>query len=531
VSEVRLVIRDAQREISGEAHGSLAECVVAALSAEPETIDELGLALERFVAPRREGHFGLFRPGVNEQAGDAGVVIIDLAARLVACESTYFDPGREGYVAYHDGQGATDVDVRYHLSEDWEFTEDLDSWRQRAERRRRARLEMPPLDARAVLYGRPMLEFIARECPAAFGGRPEAAGPDSPGRQDEEDDLVRQIHVKWMMTARADLRGSAPRDVMLARRKFVDWDLQDRAEQWSRTLQPPRPLDPGSAAYRFSGFGTHEIVTYYQLVRDLMWSCRRRAAERPAAIGDPAERRVADLTSHLAGMLDEMLDRPDPEFGNRTARGIIHNERIRLPEASCGEDIVDPDCPLCQLQADMPQPGFWHLDGSEMDDDFAFSFHHTRAEFDEENRRDEEFNRRWKAEQAEQERLGVKSPTAGWLDPDCAWDATFAEGGASDSYQFMRLFSIGSQLCRITAALKYSTAERALIDRLGRDYGNLREVVQGQDGLAAESLIQPVLERFYESLDAVVAACPDLQAQCAAFQERLGRFVDLPNID
>jgi len=44
-------------------------------------------------------------------------------------------------------------------------------------------------------------------------------------------------------------------------------------------------------------------------------------------------------------------------------------------------------------------PGFWHLDGSNMDDDFAFSFYRTQAEWDEENRRreefDREFNRRW----------------------------------------------------------------------------------------------------------------------------------------
>jgi len=44
-------------------------------------------------------------------------------------------------------------------------------------------------------------------------------------------------------------------------------------------------------------------------------------------------------------------------------------------------------------------PGFWYLDGSHMDDEFAFSFCRTRSEWDEENRRREEFNlefnRRW----------------------------------------------------------------------------------------------------------------------------------------
>jgi hypothetical protein len=65
--------------------------------------------------------------------------------------------------------------------------------------------------------------------------------------------------------------------------------------------------------------------------------------------------------------------------------------------------IVDDDCELCVMSANHVAmgygPGFWHLDGSHMDDDFAFSFYRTQAEWDEENRRreefDREFNRRW----------------------------------------------------------------------------------------------------------------------------------------
>ena len=41
MSEVRLVLRDRERDLSGTVHGSLAQCAVAALSAEPETIEEL----------------------------------------------------------------------------------------------------------------------------------------------------------------------------------------------------------------------------------------------------------------------------------------------------------------------------------------------------------------------------------------------------------------------------------------------------------------------------------------------------------
>ncbi len=43
----------------------------------------------------------------------------------------------------------------------------------------------------------------------------------------------------------------------------------------------------------------------------------------------------------------------------------------------------------------------WHLDGCNMDEGFEFSFYKTRVEFEEEERRREEFNREfeedWKA--------------------------------------------------------------------------------------------------------------------------------------
>ena len=60
MSEVRLVIRDASRTISGTPHGAFADAVVAALSAEPETIEELDAAVERF---RREPTARAFSAG------------------------------------------------------------------------------------------------------------------------------------------------------------------------------------------------------------------------------------------------------------------------------------------------------------------------------------------------------------------------------------------------------------------------------------------------------------------------------------
>jgi hypothetical protein len=60
--------------------------------------------------------------------------------------------------------------------------------------------------------------------------------------------------------------------------------------------------------------------------------------------------------------------------------------------------IIDDDCPMCQMMGDETSPlgmgvGFWHLDGSHMDDDFAFSSFKTRQEWEVEIRGREEFDR------------------------------------------------------------------------------------------------------------------------------------------
>ena len=85
---------------------------------------------------------------------------------------------------------------------------------------------------------------------------------------------------------------------------------------------------------------------------------------------------------------DEWLATPDLECHGRTPRSIIDRERARIRERVSGhEAIVESDCPCCQMMADMPGPVFWHLDGCNMDDDFAFDIRHrTREEWEAEQR-------------------------------------------------------------------------------------------------------------------------------------------------
>lgn len=48
MSEVKLVIRDANKDRSGTVHGSVAEWFIAALSADPVSLTELNVTVDRF---------------------------------------------------------------------------------------------------------------------------------------------------------------------------------------------------------------------------------------------------------------------------------------------------------------------------------------------------------------------------------------------------------------------------------------------------------------------------------------------------
>ena len=539
--EVRLVIRDARRDVHANCDEEFAECVVAALGAEPETIDELDVAVERFVTPGEWSNFREFLPGADDRPHDAGLVIVDLPARLVVSDSWFPSAAHDDAVDDQDGDDDdADGAPPLRLSEDWELSSDVSGWRALADARRRERPANPPLDARAVLYGEPLLESIGRECWASFRDRPpqsNAAAVDYREhwtRPKDEYELVRQIHVRWMMTPRDDLRGQTPRDVLVARREFISRDMQDRSMQWSHEGQCPRGLDPESAACRFGGFGTHEFVTYYDLVRFLLWICRDDVAEFAKASSSIATTEGDFLTGEvprLAQLREEWLNDPDPEFHGRTPRSIIHNERARLPEGVSGaEAVVDHDCPMCQMQAELPGPMFWCLDGCNMDDDFAFSlYHRTYEEWEQEQRRHEEFSRRFEAEQAERKRLGVEYPGSGYADPDSVWQRSFSAPEIPGEPALMRLFAIGSHLTELIVDLKQPTEDRVLIDRLSRDFGNLRDVAQSRDFAAAEALFEPVLDRFSETLAEVAVDRPELDRKCTDLQQRLRCFLEPPS--
>jgi hypothetical protein len=131
----------------------------------------------------------------------------------------------------------------------------------------------------------------------------------------------------------------------------------------------------------------------------------------------PSDAEVDRLIAELEQIKTEWLESPQRDLDGRVPSVLIDNERRRMPQAMRpGDMIIDEDCPVCQMFADETSPlgmgvGFWHLDGSNMEDEFAFSSCRTFEEWEAENHRREEFNREFEAEcEARRERLARGEP-------------------------------------------------------------------------------------------------------------------------
>lgn len=393
MSEVKLNLVDAANTLVGTVHGSVADRCIAALSAEPETLSELASALSRYQRPQDElSPFATFQSSseLDPNPWDAGLVVIDLAARIVLSDSTYSKPGPEGEVDYHDGAQATECSILYRLPEDWLFVNSIEAYRWSRDRRREVRQTTLPLDTRAVLYGHPLLDFIV-----ASSVDLNEADENCNGTSELLANQISAIHARWLMTPRADLRGQCPRDVILEKRDLIDFDLHTRSLQWTFLREGPPCLPRDSFAFRFAGFGTHEWVVYYDLVRHLLWTavCHNREAA------------ISTLEKVKTSWLESNCD----DYDGRVPAIIIENERKRLPQTmSAKEMIIDENCEWCRMSAqDLEMgfgPGFWHLDGSHMDEGFAFSHFRTLAEWEAEQREWEEFTRKFEREIEERKR-------------------------------------------------------------------------------------------------------------------------------
>jgi hypothetical protein len=240
--------------------------------------------------------------------------------------------------------------------------------------KREERSMRAPFDARPILFGRPLITHIVR---SIFEAADLAAG-----------DLFAAIHSEWLMTERNDLRGRTPRELLFEKRDFIDFDLHSRSLQWSFTKVCPPSLRTDSFAYLNAGFGTHEWVLYYDLIRYLLANA---AARRTAGEAKDIDSEIVRLSEAR----DLWLHSPDSESWGRFPFEIIDLERRRVNMTMSSQEIlIDENCPCCvALAEEFDTPMFWHLDGCNMDDGFVFSYFKTLEEYEEDVRRREDFDR------------------------------------------------------------------------------------------------------------------------------------------
>jgi len=427
MSEVKLVIRDADEDRSGTLHGSLAECFIAALSADPVSLADLNAALDRFTLESPpHGYFPHFLHAIDAEPWDAGLVVIDMAARLVVIDSSYCSLGHKGVIIRHNIDSIEGGSVRldYRLADDWLFLYDATNWEATARMRRQARADQPVTDLREIFYGEPMLRSIIHGCRRQFCQRNEIAKrvhlewvesrrhwnqryADGPQPEPEtltlhelarskdpaEDlehriyyDTIRDIHADWLMTPCTELNDQLPRTVLLQDLDRLSGDMDDREHQWSTLGRCPPGISPESHAFQFGGFNTSEIVMYYDYVRQIAWACwdgLRALANTKRATLEVSQSDLDEFVRaeviRLRQIGNQWLDAPWEEDPTLTPRGIINLERRRQPNGGQCHPI-DPDCPCCQALAEMPGIGFWHMDGCNMDDLFAFAYHHETIE-------------------------------------------------------------------------------------------------------------------------------------------------------
>lgn len=429
MSKIKLNLIDTQRVWCGDVDSEFAHRCIAALSAEPETVEELEKALQRFQATQTK----FFESPASQSPTNANSVkpdllIIDLSSRVVA--SNYEQPNAEGQVLYFDDDDSELLPIQYQLSNDWICTDSLELYKTFTEDRRRDRELRSRLNTRAILYGGPLLEFVAVSVHSLVTSLKATRETSSSCRIDLDriTTLITNLHKTWLTSRLNELLGRTPREIMLSKREAIDFDMASRMLQWTSQMQGPPCLSRDSAAYRFAGFGTHEWIIYYSLVEYLLskafYCClkhddndqvRLPEGESHFSVEDLSGSRVRDkifkscvatLSSDngdgikvesLIELLEHLklnwLTEANSELEGRVPFFIIDNERKRLPEATIREPItIDQGCPSCGRDS---KPGseslreltFWRLDPSEMNQDFVFS---TTLDFD-----------KWRAERSE----------------------------------------------------------------------------------------------------------------------------------
>jgi hypothetical protein len=514
MTTMRVIVQAAGGAAQDDVDPWTALAVIASLSAEPETLPELTQALCRY---QPEHHLFATAPtaAADEPAGPW--CLIDLPGRTLVAGGGFVAPQPGEALEAEQSQPVVGFPILwFNVASDWLFTTADADWRALVKARAAARSAVAPFDPRPVLYGAPLLSHLA-------AGVLDAAGK---GALDEERvlDETRAIHVRWLTTPRADLGGQTPRQVLLAERDRLAAEIEQRSHQWSLQAQPVPALPVDARAYRYGGFGTAEVVLYFDLVRVLLghaWDAVLAGA-RPA---------LAALVEQLAGVREQWLHQPNEESGPDMAPAhLIELERRRVPLT--GEvQHLDCNCAICQAQAEGDfGPMFRVFDGFhlDMEDEFAFSLCRTREEWQEQQQTYREMAERMERGEFQEitfddegleelEADGAEATEGAEAPVEAVWESSYVDWGTAadpDLGPQQGLLALSFPLAELTSKL------RARPDGTDRA-GELNDIYRRLRSSGDTEALAAAADEFRAALEEVCRRQVDLTAKCADLQGRL----------
>ena len=425
-------VADESQTLAGGINQEDAWLLLAALSADPESMEEVEAAIAHLRAEpgcepdmAGKGVLGLESLGMQIQTAridPSGCdLAIDLPGRVVvvsrlwveSCGESVQRPGNakqrdridDGLKMLRAGAVLVDrvgqdrpVRLPYHIDPRWEVRMGSHHWDQTVRQRRALAAQDPVPSLRRILYGSAMRQFLAEELwnlstngqqssPSPMEESNDVEGVVAGSQQKEE--AISLIHQKWLLRRREDLGCRSPRQVMTDTIGSVDAMMEDRQIAWSATTRPPASVPRASRAFREALFGSNEWILYYDLVRCLLelgwhWiegslqELEQEDGKREPYSSSPSLEVESKSVEGLARWMEQLqrcwMEDPQPHLLDRSPREVIERERRRLPDAVPvdQQDWFSCDCPMCQWMKEENAITFWRMDGCHMEDAYAF---------------------------------------------------------------------------------------------------------------------------------------------------------------
>lgn len=482
---------------------------VASISAQPESVDEFLAAIRRYQPADDWSKTGSAIDSIQDATSEDGQwCLVDLASRSVVSGPRFELPERRAALqADGDEHGQGSNMIWLDTPADWLFETAAPDWNQTVDLRASQIGDEPRLDGRAVLYGEEMLRLIAdRILIAAASGVPIS----------RRQKFNRGAHADWLLTSRDDLSGKTPREWMLKDHEHIGWEMQHRSQQWTMQGFAAPPLDVTSVAYRYAGFGTTEIVLYFDLFRSLLNECWKQS---DAGVFD-SDQMIEHLATHQQSF---WAHPPAHNEDGISCREMIECERRRMPVTGY-KTHLDCDCQICQSAADGAHnttPTFIAIDGHhlELEEEFAFSTILSRVDWNRQqaaNRRRTESLQQQEQQPQQQSTLDVPGEDSGsvWQSSFVDWDKVMSDPVPSLS----PAAALGFPLAELITSLKQRNAGQGRVDSLDLAFTAFRSA----DNLTAA---QSAAMEFQACLEHLASEFPDLTSQSADLQSRIDEIL------